>query len=74
MNSYTVKSSRYLITVVPQVGGGERRIYARSARAAREAREEIRLDPAKVECVDVAEYVDVEPDGTRWRYVLDGAS
>jgi hypothetical protein len=56
--------ARYLITTVPQVNGGSREIYARTAQDAREARETLRQDPAMLDHVNVAEYVDVDRDGT----------
>jgi hypothetical protein len=60
---------RHLITTIRQIGGGVRELYAPSERSAREAREQIRRDPALLDCVDVSEYVDVDADGSRRRYV-----
>lgn len=60
---------RYLITRIPQIDGGTRELYAATARGAREAKEQLRNDPALVECLDISEYVDVERDGSRTRYV-----
>ena len=65
--------ARYLITAVPQADGGNRELYARTAADAAAAKRALRRDRATVECIGPAEYVDVERDGARRRYVLDGA-
>lgn len=64
--------ARYLITTARQVDGGIRELYARTAHGAREERHKLRVDPAMIDAIDVAEYVDVSADGARRRYVLDG--
>ena len=60
--------ARHLITTIPQIDGGHRELYAATAKAAREAREQIRHDPAMVDHVDVSERVEVSRDGRRIRY------
>lgn len=58
----------HLITIIPQVDGGIRELYAATAREAREKRGMILDDHAMVEFCEPAEWVDVAPDGTRTRY------
>lgn len=66
--------ARYLITTVPQADGGTRELYAATKRAASEAREELRNDPAMLDGLAcVSEYVDVAADGTRLRFAKGGA-
>ena len=69
-----MRSPRYLIVAIPQIDGGVRLLYARTSADARAAREDICRDRALIECCGPAEYVDVDSDGIRRRYVLDGAS
>ena len=64
---------RYLITTVPQVDGGSRKLYARTRRECDEARVVLRDDPAAIECITVAEIEDVARDGSRTVYVRDRA-
>lgn len=46
-----MKGDEYLITEIPQVDGGVRRLFAPNLRAQREAQEALRRDPATVEAL-----------------------
>lgn len=52
--------ARYLIATVPQIDGGERRLYAASRAMRDEARQIIAEDAAMID--DIAEYVSVTVD------------
>lgn len=62
--------NRYLITTIRQVDG-VRELYARTKAEADKASAQLRADPAMLDAIRVAEWVDVDRRGTRTRYVLD---
>jgi hypothetical protein len=64
----TDRKPRFLITTIPQADGGSRELYARTEPEARAAQRAIAAEPAMLDAIRVAEYVDVDRDGSRRRY------